>query len=652
MRKILVANRGEIACRIGRTARRMGLAVATVHSSADADALHVREIGESVLLGDGPARSSYLDIAAVVAAARRVGADAVHPGFGFLSENAAFARACADGGLAFIGPSPEVLALFGDKAEAKRLARQLDIPTAGGLAPPTEDIEALLALVAGMPLPCILKAAAGGGGKGMRVLREGAGASAAIESAIREGRSAFGDGRLIVERYLAAPRHIEVQILGDGQGNVVHLHDRECSLQRRFQKVVEEAPVTSLPQPLRERLWAHAIALGSATRYRGLATVEFAVTGDDAAFLEVNPRLQVEHPVTEAVTGLDLVQLQIETVASGRLPFAQDEVPAPRGVAVQARLYAEDPDQGFLPCTGRVAAFAVPAGVRCDAGVAAGSEVTPHYDPMLAKLVAHAPSRAQALQQLHEALAGTALLGVISNRGFLLALLADPQVRENAISTEFIDRWLAARAAAVPASERIAAAMALWLARERAQGAAGGAWQDAALTGWRMRRGAEADVPAVTHLAASGSAGWKIGFGPGVVRVDERNHAVAVNAADATVSVDGRMLALRVDLGPAHARCSFPDGDLPLDVRPLHAAEDGSSTARHGLVRAPMMGVVIAVDVRPGQQVAAGERLATLESMKMELAITAPVAGRVAAVGCTAQGKVERHQELFRIQAE
>ncbi|MCC2673610.1 MAG: Carbamoyl-phosphate synthase chain ATP-binding protein, partial [Ramlibacter sp.] len=347
--KILIANRGEIACRIARTVRRMGLQAATIHSSADAAGLHVRDIGESVLVGDAPARSSYLDIAAVVAAARRVGADAVHPGFGFLSENPAFAQACRDAGIAFIGPSPEVLALFGDKAAAKELARQLDIPTAGGMAEPSEDVDALLAAVRELPLPCVLKAAAGGGGKGMRVVREAGEARAAIESAIREGRSAFGDGRLIVERYLSAPRHVEVQILGDGAGGVIHLHDRECTLQRRFQKVVEEAPVTSIPDAQRESLWTHALALGRATRYLGLGTVEFAVTADGAVFLEVNPRLQVEHPVTETVTGLDLVALQIETVATGRLPLAQAEVPRPRGVAVQARLYAEDPSQGFLP---------------------------------------------------------------------------------------------------------------------------------------------------------------------------------------------------------------------------------------------------------------------------------------------------------------
>jgi len=662
IRKLLIANRGEIACRIARTARRMGLAVATVHSSADADALHVREIGESVLVGDAPARSSYLDVAAVITAARQVGADAVHPGFGFLSENPAFARACAEAGLAFIGPSPEVLALFGDKAAAKQLARQLDIPTAGGLAEPTEDVEALLAGLRDLPLPCILKAAAGGGGKGMRVVREAAGLRDAIEAAIREGRSAFGDGRLIAERYLRAPRHVEVQILGDGAGGVLHLHDRECTLQRRFQKVVEEAPVTSLPEALRQQLCSHALALGRATKYLGLGTVEFAVTGEGAVFLEVNPRLQVEHPVTEAVTGLDLVQLQIETVVQRRLPFAQADLPAPRGVAVQARLYAEDPARGFLPATGRIAAFEAPPGIRTDAGVRTGSEITPHYDPMVAKLIAHGDSRAQALHRLRAALADTVLLGVTSNRGFLLELLAEPQVQRNALSTEFIDVWLARRGPAEKAPRRVAALMALWLARQRGQPRDNaGAWHDAALTGWRLRRGDAPLLPTATHAGTSAGQAWRIGFGaaarPGacLVRVDDAAFEVSLGESSPagwhTATVDGCALRVRCDAGAAHVHAAFADGDLALDVAPLHSASAGGAAAQHGLVRAPMMGVMVVVDVAAGQAVAAGDRLGTMESMKMEMAITAPTAGRVAWIGCTAQRKVDRHQELFRIEA-
>ncbi|MGV3569948.1 MAG: biotin carboxylase N-terminal domain-containing protein [Ramlibacter sp.] len=660
-RKILIANRGEIACRIAPTLARMGIAAATVHSDADADALHVRAIGESVRIGAGPARESYLDIAAVVAAARRVGADAVHPGFGFLSENADFARACADAGIAFIGPSPQVLALFGDKAAAKRLARRLDIPTAGGLDAPSDDVEALLAAVAQLPRPFILKAVAGGGGKGMRVVRErDEDVRHAIASAIREGRSAFGDGRLIAERYLEHARHIEVQVLGDGAGNVVHLYDRECTLQRRYQKVVEEAPVTSIAQALREQLWAHAVALCQAVDYLGLGTVEFAVTEAGAVFLEVNPRLQVEHPVTEAITGLDLVQLQVETVARRQLPLAQGDLPPARGVAVQARLYAEDAAQGFLPATGRIAVFEAPAAIRTDAGVESGSEITSHYDPMIAKLVAHADSREDAQQRLRSALRQTTVLGVTSNRSFLLALLDDPQVRRNAITTEFIDGWLAAQPAAALAPADVAALMALWLAGRRTPSPRGGAWHDAHLTGWRIARGGPASAPATWEAAAAGGK-WKIGFGAspsaGRFTLSVDGQAFEVDAPDAPssqwqrIAVDGTARRVRAHCTASQVCALLGDGELTLDLRPLHDAVAGAAGAAKGTVRAPMMGVMIAIDAAEGQQVDAGQRLGTMESMKMEMAITAPAAGRITWVGCEVRGKVERHQELFRIAA-
>ncbi|WP_374665694.1 biotin carboxylase N-terminal domain-containing protein [Ramlibacter sp.] len=677
-RKILIANRGEIACRIARTARTLGAQVATVHSDADADALHVREIGESVRVGPAPARASYLDIDAVVRAAQRVGADAVHPGFGFLSENAAFARACADAGIAFIGPAPETLALFGDKAAAKRLARELGIPVAAGLDLPSDDVEALLAALRDLPRPLILKAVAGGGGKGMRVVRDGDDARGAIEAAIREGRSAFGDGRLIAEHYLDAPRHVEVQILGDGEGGVIHLHDRECSLQRRYQKVVEEAPVTSLPSAAREALCQHALALGRASRYLGLGTVEFAVTTEGAVFLEVNPRLQVEHPVTEAVTGLDLVALQIRTVAERRLPLAQDEVPAPRGVAVQARLYAEDADHGFLPATGRIAAFEVPAGVRVDTGVAAGCEITPHYDPMIAKLIAHAGDREAALAALRAALADTAVLGVTTNRAFLLRLLAATPVRANEISTEFIDAWLATAARAAPDAEAVAALAAVWLAAQRVPTPDAGAWGDPALTGWRLRRSGEAQHPPATHLASVGGRDFAVGFGPvneqgqQLVQVDDaafvvtpsfprRRESSEAQGADTAwipacagmkgqLTVNGRTLRPWITCAVSETWAAFDTHDVALTLRPLPSRAGAAVGAHQGVVRASMMGVMVAVQVAEGEVVDAGARLGTMESMKMEMALTAPVAGRVAWVGCAAQAKVERHQDLFRIE--
>jgi acetyl/propionyl-CoA carboxylase alpha subunit len=514
--------------------------------------------------------------------------------------------------------------------------------------------------VATLPLPYILKAVAGGGGKAMRVIREPGQARAAIEAAIREGRSSFGDGRLIAERYLPSVRHIEVQILGDGAGNVVHLFDRECSLQRRFQKVVEEAPVTSIAQPLRQRLWAHAVALARAVDYLGLGTVEFAVAGDEAVFLEVNPRLQVEHPVTEAVTGLDLVQLQIEAVARGRLPFAQQDLPRPHGVAVQARLYAEDAQRGFLPSTGRIAQFDVPATVRVDAGVATGCEITPHYDPMIAKLIAHGPSRAEALAQLRGALAQTTVLGVTSNRGFLMALLGDAAVQANEVGTEYIDGWLARQPPAQESPKHVAVLAAFWLMQQRA-GAADSthaSWGDATLTGWRLNRGPARRLPAHSCRAVGAGGSWRIGFGRenGVLqlRVEDEVFEVglpSVVEGPQAFTIDGCLVQLRASCEGPQVHAQLTDHELSLEIAPLHQPTGGAAAALQGVVRAPMMGIVIGVHTARGAQVAAGDRLATMESMKMEMAITAPAAGVVAWVGCEAQGKVERHQDLFRIES-
>jgi len=666
-KKLLIANRGEIACRIARTARRMHLDVATVHSSADACALHVREIGESVLIGDGHARTSYLDIEAVIAAALKVGAQAVHPGFGFLSENSTFAQRCAQEGLLFIGPTPETLTLFGDKAQAKALAEKLGIPTAGGLRDPSDDPQTLLAALKNLPLPYILKAVAGGGGKGMRVVRSKTHLRDAIEAAIREGRSSFGDGRLIAERYLDAPRHIEVQILGDGQGDVTHLFDRECTLQRRHQKVIEEAPVTSLPDEIRRQLWQHAIALGQATRYLGLGTVEFAVTNNEFVFLEVNPRLQVEHPVTEAVTGLDLVEHQISTVVQRRL-----SVRAPsqaQGVAMQARLYAEDARAHFLPSSGLIQTFVPPsAPARVDAGVDSGSHVTPYYDPMIAKLIAHGADRNEAIDRLQTALRQTTVLGVTHNQDFLIDLLAQPAVRENQISTEFIDQWLAAIEYPRPEARVIAAIAALCLTRMRDTQehppSAWSAWSN--FTAWRTRSAATADAlsclaPAGPSwlLRADAQSSWKIAFTQDTssglcVWIDGIPHTVRLpqdQIATGFVSVDGVTFAGQCVSAGSNVHARVAGRNYHFEITPITEGAGAASAAAHGVVRAPMMGQIIALHVNPGQTVQAGDKLAILESMKMEITLSAPVTGTVKSVTCQVQSKVERNQTLFNIEA-
>ncbi|MEO7008356.1 MAG: biotin carboxylase N-terminal domain-containing protein, partial [Caldimonas sp.] len=499
LEKILIANRGEIACRIARTCRRLGIAVATVHSSADRSALHVREIGESVEIGGPAATESYLRIDAIVAAAARVGADAIHPGYGFLSENPAFARAVEAAGLVFIGPTAATIERIGGKASAKREAARAGVPVIDGSDAGLVDPAAVAAQVRGMRLPVLLKAVAGGGGRGMAAIETLDGLDGRIESAMREAELAFGSGELIVESYLPRVRHVEVQIAGDGHGAAIHLYERECTLQRRHQKLIEEAPAAGLPAALLDAMRADACRLAAAVGYRGLGTVEFVVADGRHHFLEVNPRLQVEHPVTEAVTGLDLVELQLRIAETGRLPLAQHEVHCD-GHAFEARVCAEDAAAGFLPATGRIALARFPGPpLRVDTGIASGDAVTPHYDSMIAKVIAHAPTRAAACARLQAGLAETRILGVVTNLAFLQHLLALPETRDSTFHTRLIDeRYGDAGAAALappeaPFEHRCAAAL-LWLERQRRAGSGPdlGCWTEGgAFTGWRLASSAE-----------------------------------------------------------------------------------------------------------------------------------------------------------------
>ncbi|MGA0595898.1 acetyl/propionyl/methylcrotonyl-CoA carboxylase subunit alpha [Enterovirga sp. CN4-39] len=656
-KKILIANRGEIACRIARTCRRLGIGVAGVHSEADRNALHVREIGESIEIGPAPASASYLQIERIVEAARRVGADAVHPGYGFLAENAALASALAEAGIAFIGPRPEVLRQFGDKAAAKAVARGAGVPVVPGTIQPSRDPSEILSALRGMQLPVLLKAAAGGGGKGMRVVSSLEDAAQEIQAAMREGQSSFGNPELIVEEFLPRARHIEVQILGDGRGRVIHLFDRECSLQRRHQKVIEEAPVLSLPVGLREEILGHAVRLGEAVRYGGLGTVEFIVQGRRAFFLEVNPRIQVEHPVTEEVTGLDLVELQLRAVGEAALP-RQDEIRV-TGCAIEARLYAEDTARGFLPSTGTVERLRLPGGIRVDAGVDEGAEVTPFYDPMIAKLIATGPDRAGAYAALRSNLAETGVLGLETNRDFLLRLATDPDVLRNEVHTGSIDALLqteTARAGGSATTEDAALAAALWLRKHRAESAdPWSGWSD--LTGWRLGDGSAtmAFSPSLRLLAgeesfeatfgqreANGSLGVRIG--------EERFTVTPGEAAGRQVSVlDGRSCALRSSVADESVGFVAPDGrSVRFRVEPhLSGNLLASEASGDGRIRAPMMGRIVAVEVEAGTPVTGGQRLATMESMKMELPIQAPWAGVVSAVHCRQDANVERDQVVF-----
>ena len=652
-KKILIANRGEIACRIARTCRRLGVAVAGVHSSADREALHVKEIGETVEIGGAAPAESYLRIDAVLEAARRTGAEAIHPGFGFLAENAQFARAVEAAGLAFIGPTPEVLERLGDKAAAKREAQAAGVPIVPGSDAPSEDPEEIVGIVRRLGLPVMLKAAAGGGGKGMRAIASLTGLADEIESAMREAKNAFGHPGLIVEKLIERGRHIEVQIAGDGNGRAIHLFERECSLQRRHQKIIEEAPAANLPAPLRDRITADAVRLAERLRYRGVGTVEFMVQDDAYYFLEVNPRLQVEHPVTEMVTGLDVVEIMLRIAAGEGLALRQEDVRL-RGHAVEARIYAEDPAAGFLPSTGRLAHVRFPKdGVRVETGIESGMEITRYYDPMLAKLIAHAATRDEALDRLAAALDETAVFGVTTNQAFLKRLLALPETRAATFHTRLIDERIDSWGLEGAAHDAgtLAVAAYFWLMRRRTGNSTWSSW---ASTGWLMSAGGDglAPIPAL-HLEAGGQSA-EIRFAPlaadgsmliGVndekLRVALRplegaRHLAIVGARRETVELhqEGATLYVR-DRSGSHALGAIP-----------YLAYISATREASGELRAPMMGLILKVGVAAGDRVKAGDVVAVLESMKMEMRIVAECDGTVAAVNCTQGQTVERNAVL------
>jgi acetyl-CoA/propionyl-CoA carboxylase biotin carboxyl carrier protein len=619
MNAVLVANRGEIAIRIARTLRDLGLGALGVFTEADARALHVERL-------DAAARvPSYLDAAAVVAAAQRLGADAVHPGYGFLSESPAFAQAVLDAGLTWIGPPPAAIAAMGDKAEAKRLAVAAGLPVVPGFTDAAIDAGKVRRFGEEHGYPVLVKAVAGGGGRGMRVVAAPEAAGEAIAAAAREAGAAFGDDRLMLERYLERPRHVEVQVLADRHGGCVALGERECSLQRRHQKVVEEAPAPGLDPEVRAALHAAAVALALACAYEGAGTVEFLVTGTGFFFLEMNTRLQVEHPVTELVHGVDLVALQV-AIADGALlpPGLADR--AASGHAVEARLYAEDPAAGFLPAAGTVLAWAEPggAGVRVDAGVATGSEVGTAYDPMLAKVIAHGPDRATALARLDRALAGTCVLGLPTSAGFTRALLALPEVRDGTLDTGLLERALLTLDLGPPA-DLLPAAASIARARDTAgQTTAPGPWRRRLEGHGEVR----ADAASVTAAGATHAATARLTGSGAVVELDgvARAYAVAADGDALWVGRDGHAL---------HARPEVPGRT---------AAATGG-----GRLEAPMPGIVLQVRVGNGDVVEEGDVLVVLESMKMELAIAAPHAGTVEALEVAEGDRVERRQALATV---
>jgi 3-methylcrotonyl-CoA carboxylase alpha subunit len=632
-----------------------------VHSSADRFARHVREIGESVELGGAAPSESYLNIDAIIAAARRVGADAVHPGYGFVSENPAFVRALDAAGLTFIGPRAETIERVGGKANAKREAARLGVPVIPGSESGMTDPAEVLNLVRGMKLPVLLKAVAGGGGRGMAVVDTLDGLEGRIESAMREAEKAFGNGELIVERYLPQVRHLEVQVAGDGQGHAIHLFERECTLQRRHQKVIEEAPSSGLSPRLRAAILADAVKLASGVNYRGLGTVEFVVTGEEHYFLEVNPRLQVEHPVTEEVTGLDLVELQLRIAATGTLPLAQTDVQC-TGHAFEARLCAEDAAAGFLPATGQLQVVDFSrAGVRIESGVDSGDEISPHYDSMIAKLIAHGADRESARRALVAGLRESTVIGLVTNLAFLHELLEWPETRDATFHTRLIDERHAQRGVVAPTApplEHLAAAALHWLTQRRAESPALGCWTlGDGFTGWRLRSGPIQAAPQPTLVLKAGAAEWPVRFsmrddqGSSVLVIGEQQVSAALQSLAAGRSLlqcGGRALELTIRGDAGQVELASALGSSVFTAQPYLGGDAGDAAAS-GQLGAPMMGKVVAVKAAVGETVVLGQTVIVLESMKMELHVTAPFDGSLSGLRCRVGDMVERHQVLAEV---
>ncbi|MFJ6663472.1 biotin carboxylase N-terminal domain-containing protein [Streptomyces sp. NPDC091383] len=623
---VLVANRGEIAVRVIRTLRELGVRSVAVFSDADAGARHVREADTAVRIGPAPAAESYLSVERLLEAAARTGAQAVHPGYGFLAENAAFARACEEAGLVFIGPSADAIALMGDKIRAKETVAAAGVPVVpGGRDPELADAARTLGP------PVLLKPSAGGGGKGMRLVRDLAVLDEEIAAARREARASFGDDTLLVERWIDRPRHIEIQVLADGHGNVVHLGERECSLQRRHQKIIEEAPSVLLDEATRAAMGEAAVQAARSCGYRGAGTVEFIVPGSDPAqyyFMEMNTRLQVEHPVTELVTGLDLVEWQLRVAAGEPLGFTQDDVTL-TGHAVEARICAEDPARGFLPSGGTVLLLDEPQGdgVRTDSGLSEGTEVGSLYDPMLAKVIAYGPDRATALRRLRAALAETVTLGVQTNAGFLRRLLAHPDVVAGELDTGLVERAVDDLVTTDVPEEVYEAAAAVRLEELRP---AGGGWTDpfSVPSGWRL--GGTPKPPAF-HLRAQDP----VSYTP--------RGTATVTGDTVAVTLDGLRHTFR-RAGDWIGR----DGDA-WQVRDHDPVAESLSQAAHAgadSLTAPMPGTVTVVKVAVGDDVAAGQSLLVVEAMKMEHVISAPHAGTVAELDVTPGTTVAMDQVL------
>jgi acetyl-CoA/propionyl-CoA carboxylase biotin carboxyl carrier protein len=680
--RVLIANRGEIAVRIERTLARLGVESVAVFSDADAEAPHVRGADLSVHIGPTPARDSYLSIDRVIDAAQRSGASAVHPGYGFLSERPDFATACADAGLVFVGPGPEAMKMLGDKGRARAVADAAGVPTLPGWSGDELSDAEIIERVGEGDLPLLVKAAAGGGGKGMRLVERRKDLAEALGAARREAASAFGDERVLIERFVEPSRHLEIQVIADAHGNAIHLGERECSLQRRHQKVIEESPSPVVTEEMREAMGSAAVALAKQAGYVNAGTVELIAERDDPSrfyFLEVNTRLQVEHPVTEEVTGLDLVELQLRVAAGEELPLAQDEVRR-SGWAIEARVYAEDPAAGFLPSSGEVVAYREAPGVRVDSGIEEGTVVGTDYDPMLAKVVAHGDDRDEALERLRRALGGMVVAGPTTNTAYLRALLARPEVRAGEMDTGLIER-LGDEVAAPTAPPELAALALVALLGEPEDD---DVWSDR--SGWRMQgpvwirqtlEGTDGPVevavraavgpepPSIADAIAIRSA---IEGGSGRGASDGPTGAWDWQVGDdaGTLTYDGALLG--AGAGPRRVVRIFGQGEVSNhasdpavwivdgDVGPVRFApavgDADSAAGGEASLEAPMPGTVVQLRVEAGATVTAGETLVVMESMKMEISIQSPRDGEIETVLIGVGDQVDRGATLIELLEE
>ena len=670
---VLVANRGEIAVRVMASLRRLGIQSVGVYSDADVDARHVREADRAVSIGPALAAHSYLNVDRILDAAARTGAQAIHPGYGFLSENADFVRACERAGLVFIGPTADAVEIMGDKIRAKQTVSAAGVAVVPGRATPGMSDDDLVAAAEEVGYPVLVKPSAGGGGKGMRLVESRAQLGEALAGARREAAASFGDDTLFLERYVARPRHIEVQVLADEHGNTVHLGERECSLQRRHQKIIEEAPSVLLDEHTRSRVTASAVATARAVGYRGVGTVEFIVAADapeEFFFMEMNTRLQVEHPVSEMITGIDLVEQQLRVAAGERLAFTQDEIHL-TGHAIAARVYAEDPNRGFLPTGGRVLVLREPRGegIRVDSSLIEGIEIGTNYDPLLAKVIAVGPDRATALARLDRALADTVVLGMSTNTTFLRALLADPEVRLGELDTGLIeremDRLVPDRSADPGPSLEVCAAFALSQLRAlHGNRSTSDRWDEP--DGWRLGDHAATRWTVVTSDDSALEISVVGGPGAALVtrdRLDASGNGTTSTVAAAVrdgagmephemaVTVDGR--ALRV-LGVIDGASTWLWMDGVTSVVQTHSwtRRRGESGRGDGEIRSPMPGTVLAVTVAAGDVVERGERLVVVEAMKMENALVAPFTGVVSEVEVAVGDQVVVDQLLVRVAPE